>query len=78
MKLSVCVLKEIKATLANWLCFCLPVTLCLGDSQFVFPFTKRDESCKGWFKKKTLKKLIRQQDKESMNRLRFDDRKNKA
>lgn len=47
MELSVCVLKELTATLANWLCFCLPVTMCLGDSQFVFPFTKHDESWKG-------------------------------
>lgn len=31
--------------LTNWLYFRLPVTLRLGDSQFVFPFTWHDESC---------------------------------
>lgn len=38
-------LKEITAPLTNWLYFCLPMTLCHGDRQFVFPFTEHETSC---------------------------------
>lgn len=38
-------LKEIAALLTNWFYFCLPMLLCHGDRQFVFPFTKHETSC---------------------------------
>lgn len=37
--------EEMTVGLANFLYFCLPVTQCLEDSQFVFPLTKHDKGC---------------------------------